>query len=460
MREKLRNGPVLLVILLAVFLPFLYSGYSELRKAETASTHLEAAEHYQAAALRLPWRADLYVLAGHHLYYAEEYLQANAMYQKAFNRNALSPDGWVAWGDVIYLSGDREGASELWARALEQPNPSEKLYSRLAQTYQENKDYSKAAQYLALYVKDHPDDASARYRLGLLLTLSTPDEALTELINASQLNPEFDPAVQTLRTALNLSELSESLSQQKVVIGRGLGLVNEWELAYVAFEEAINLDENNAEAWALFGEANHQSGSNEALTYLDRALSLDPNSIVVRGLRGLYFQRIGNHRQSLLEYQAAAQLEPDNPAWFVSIGNEFLYLGNLILALEAYQYTTVLAPENAEYWRLLAVFCGQNNTNVEDVGIPAARKAVQLQSNDPIMLDTLGWLLILDEKNNEAERKLLEALTYDPQSASVHFHLGLLYLQRDDRASALDYLLQARDLGSMEAEVLLNQEFP
>ena len=468
MRDRLRSVMILLGIFAAVSLPFIFSGYSEIREAETASAHLEAAEHYQAAAMRLPWRPDLYELAGHHLYYAEEYSLADAAYQKASKRKALSPEGWVAWGDVIYLNGDPDGAANLWAQALEQPSPSSELYSRLARTYQENRDYSKAAGYLELYVQEHLDDASAHYRLGLLLTLSNPNEALTELISASQLDPEFDPAVQTLRNALNLSSLSESLSQQKVVIGRGLGLVNEWELAQAAFDEAVKLDENNAEAWAWLGEVNQQSGNNarveqsrnEALTHLDRALSLDPNSAVVRGLRGLYFQRIGNHREALLEYQAAAMLEPENPAWFISIGEQFSKLGDLIRALESYQYTTTLEPDNAEYWRLLAAFCGQNNVNVTDVGIPAARMAVQLQPSDPQMLDVLGWLLVLDEKYNEAEKKLLEALTYDPQLASAHFHLGLLYLQRDDRTSAFDHLVQARNLGSAEAEALLSQYFP
>ena len=383
MNERLRNGLVLLVILLAVSVPFISSGYSEIKMAETASSHLDAAMHYQAAALRIPWRPDLYELAGHHFYYAEEYLQADAAYQKAFNRKALSPDGWVAWGDVIFLSGDPARAEEIWQQGLEQPNVSDNLYSRLANTYQENRDYSKAAQYLQLYVNDHPEDASAHYRLGLLLTLSKPNDALTELISASQLDPQFDPAVQTLRTALNLASVSTSPSQEKVVIGRGLGLVNEWEFAQVIFEEAVKLDENNAEAWAWLGEGNQQSGRNDALTYLDRALSLDPDSSVIRGLRGLYFQRTGNHREALIEYQAAAKLEPDNPVWYVSIGEEFSKLGDLIRALEAYQYTTTLEPDNAEYWQLLAGFCGQNNVDLRNVGIPAAQKAVLLTPKDP-----------------------------------------------------------------------------
>jgi tetratricopeptide (TPR) repeat protein len=80
----------------------------------------------------------------------------------------------------------------------------------LAEIYQSNGEFSKAAQSLQKYVPVHLNDSAAHYRLGLLLTLSDPDKALSELLSASQLDPELDPAVQTLRTTLNLASLNDS----------------------------------------------------------------------------------------------------------------------------------------------------------------------------------------------------------------------------------------------------------
>jgi tetratricopeptide (TPR) repeat protein len=460
MHNALRVGIVILIILLAVFAPVIWSGYSELRQASNASSHLESAEHYLSAAQRLLWRRDLYELAGHAYYLTREYSLADATYQKAFQYNALSPNGWVEWGDVNYLRDDHARAAEIWRQGLSQQDPSGYLYLRLARIYEANGDYSHAIEYLQKYVPDHLEDASAHYQLGLLLTLSSPNEALSHLINASQLDHEFDPAVQTLRTALNLALINNSPSDRLVIIGRGLGLVNEWELAHAAFEEAVKSDEDNAEAWAWFGEANQQTGEDEALTHLDRALDLNPNSSIVRGLRGLYFQRIGNHREALKEFQFAANLESDNPAWFVSIGESYSRLGDLIRALEAYQYATTLAPEDANYYLLLAGFCAQNDTNVGDVGVSAAQKAVQLTPEDPRALDVLGWTYLLAGRYAESERMLLLALEHDPQLASAHLHLALLYLQKEDYASMQTHLIQARDLRSSEAEALLDQYFP
>ena len=464
-RSVPRTPPRILLIvgsiLLAVFIPYMLSGYSELKQAATSQSYVDMAEHYRRAGARLPWRPDLYELSGHAFYYAKDYKQADGAYQKAFSRHALSAEGWVAWGDVNYLSENPERATEIWGQALQQPHPSDQLYSRLADIYQSKGETSKAAGYLQAYVAHHQDDAAAHYRLGLLLTLSDPGKSLSELLSAAQLNPELDPAVQSLRTALNLAAIDHSASARLVITGRGLGLVNEWALARAAFEQAVQADEKNALAWAWLGEADQQTHSTDDGTEsLDRAVSLDPNSPTVRGLRGLHFQRAGNFRQALLEFQVAAAVEPKNPAWFVSLGESYAKVGDLIKALGAYQTATSLAPEDANYWRLLAIFCGQNNVNVRDIGVPAAQKAVVLTKEDSDSLDVLGWLLLMDARYEEAKRILTQALELDPQNASAHLHLGMLYLQANDRAAAYDQLVRSRDLGNSEADMVLKQYFP
>jgi tetratricopeptide (TPR) repeat protein len=458
-RDTLRVVSFLLLLIMAVLAPVVVSGYIELKQASSAGTYSEIGNHYRSAARRLPWRADLYELAGHAYYHAEDYFRAEAVYRKAFERHALSPDGWVAWGDVFYLDNDANQAAQTWEQGLDQEQFSENLYSRLSLIYQENGDYSKAAQILQKYVSVHPEDASAHYRLGLLLTLTDPNTALSELITASQLDPQLDPAVEVLRSALNQASLSDSDSGRFVLIGRGLGLVQEWKLAQVAFDSAVEADKKNAEAWAWLGEANHQTGSDGGAE-LDRALALDPNSPIVHGLRGLYYQRLGNFRSALTEFQAAAQLDDQNPAWQVSMGETYSKLGDMFRALEAYQAATKLAPRDAAYLRLLALFCAQNNVNIASVAIPAAQKAVAFEKDSVDSLDLLGWLLMLDERYEYSEQVLNRALAVDPKNAAVHLHLGMLYLQMNDRTQAQKYFVTARDLGSADAEAILNQYFP
>src|ERR1051325_3372005 len=96
MRNLFRALPIVLLLGLAMLLPLVFSGYNELKQVPQAKTYTEAAGHYLAAARRIPWRANLYELAGTEYYYAKDYPRAKSAYQQAFQHHALSTDGWVA----------------------------------------------------------------------------------------------------------------------------------------------------------------------------------------------------------------------------------------------------------------------------------------------------------------------------------------------------------------------------
>jgi Flp pilus assembly protein TadD len=102
---------------------------------------------------------------------------------------------------------------------------------------------------------------------------------------------------------------------------------------------------------------------------------------------------------------------------------------------------------------------------LEDVGLPAAQKAVELSGEDSMALDALGWTLALLERYDEAQDILEHALSLDPGLAQAHLHLGVVAMQMEDWESARDQFQQARDLDKggpvgEQAQVLLNQYFP
>ena len=180
------------------------------------------------------------------------------------------------------------------------------MYNLLALIYRQQKNWAAERDMLEKQIQLDAGSIYSHYRLGLLLTVLEPEQALTNLMLASSLDPEFDPAVQTLRAALNLSSTQPDASQQMVTIGRALGLVQEWDLSLAAFEKAIALDAKNAEAWAWLGEAKQQTGQ-EGSVELDHALTLDSSSVIVRALRGLYWNRQEKYSQMLAEYLKAAE---------------------------------------------------------------------------------------------------------------------------------------------------------
>lgn len=454
---------IVAALLAAVISPVILMGYSYARKGEAEfaqQNYQAAADSFEQAARLLPWRDDLWEKTGIAASYSGNYSEAIIFLNRA---PALSEQGWQTKGSAYLSIGDISSGLKTYQQGL-QFYDSASLYAGLAFIYRQQKDWAAENEALKNLTRLNPADVYAHYRLGLLLTILEPEHALPELMLALSLNPEADPAVQTLRAALNVSAAQADPSQQVLTIGRALGLVREWELSIAAFENAISFNAENAEAWAWLGEAKQQLGQ-DGRAELDHAVSLNQSSVVVNALRGLYWNRQGNYPQMLAEYLQAAESEPTNPAWQASIGDAYFKNGDIISALAAYQHATELAPKDATYWRLLAVFCADNGAHVEEVGLPAALQAVELAPDDPFALDALGWAYLSSGRYANAMQALSEVVARFQNHLPAHIHLAMTYLAQGNRAAALSELNFVRAAGGdgadgLFARQLLEKYFP
>lgn len=463
LNKKLSILFVAAALVTAILVPVFYTGYSSIKRADSefsAQNYAGAAEHYQQAARLLPWRADLWEKAGISEYANKNYPIAIALLNRPSKR---TEQGWAALGNSYSNTGDISSALRVYQEGLRFYD-SASLYAGLAFIYRGQKDWPAERDALQNQLRLDASDAYSHYRLGLLLTFLAPKQAFSELTLASSLNPETDSAVQTLTAALNLSATQPDGSEQMLTVGRALGLVQEWDLSLAAFEQAIELDEENAEAWAWLGEAKQQLGQDGGVE-LDRALTLDHTSVIVRALRGLHWNRLEKYEQMRAEYALAAEFDPANPAWQASLGDAYLKLGDLASALTAYQKATELAPTDSIYWRLLAVFCAENGIHVEDVGLSAAQNAVQLAPNDPFALDALGWSYLSSGRYANAEQTLLGVIASYPNHFPAYIHLAMNHLAQGNRAAAFNQLTYLRDADAggpyaAQAEAMLKQYFP
>jgi tetratricopeptide (TPR) repeat protein len=462
LRAKLIS--ILGLILVGILSTFGY-GYYELfqaRKIARGAPQL-AMVSYEHAARLLIWRKDLWEMAGISAFDSGNYDEAIRLFSIAREQNMLSAEAWGLFGTAYWMKSEPDRALQVWQGGVEKYISNVGLYDNLAMGYHVQGDYASEQDALTTRLTLE-DNAQIRYRLGILLTLTDSRSAINQFKAASDLDPQFDPAAQTLTSALDFSSIQPDESTRLVAIGRGLGLVNEWGTALRAFEGAREADQNNPEAWAWLGEAKQQTGA-DGRAELDHALDLDPQSAIVRGLRGLYWKRQSNYSKALVEYKIAFGLEPENPAWLVAIGETYVQLGDLSSALEQYQSATAVAPGESTYWRLLATFCVQHTIQLEDVGLPAAQKAVELAADDVPALDVLGWTYMSSGRLALAEETLQMALKKEPDFASAHLHLGMTYLAQANPDVARTELERARDINpndpvSQFAEQLLKQYFP
>lgn len=470
-RRRSARPLILLAVIGLILAPSIFVGRADLHEAERAwknKNYASAAAYYEHAALLLPWRSDLWEKAGRSAFLNFEYEKAVLFLQRA---DRLSEVGWATLA-VIYRSNGQYGlAEQTIQQGIAEVGASRILYATLWETSLMESDLAgerEALEKFLPYVGElsdaDPRKSLANYRMGLFLFASDTQRALDSLREASENDAGYEPAVKTLRTSASLAALETDKARRLVILGRGLGLVNEWELAEEAFRRAVAADGENAEAWAWLGEAEQQLGR-EGRAELDKALLLGPANPIIHSLYALYWSRQGQLQRALEAYQLAAELDPENPLWQVSMAETYAGLGNLPPALEAYQRAIELAPNEANYWRLLAVFCAQYDVQTEEIGLPAARRAASLAPDDPQALDTLGWTLLLLEQPREARYHLARALNLEPGFALAHLHYGIAALQENERTAAYQHLLQARDLDaggvvSQQAQALLSQYFP
>jgi len=459
----LTHALILFALLTLILAPRPIAGYRDLGSAlrfEAAGNNAQAAAAYASAAARIPWMPSLWEKAGVKALQDGDGENAIAFFNKAVESHAISAWGWFYLGLAYQERGELSLAMNAWEQAL----PLTQAYSYLASAQRSLGNFAGSIEYWRAAIALQPGNSAAHYALGLLLMATAPGEALPELMQAAQLDPHLDPTVQGLRTALNTALLSDDRASQFLVSGQALAALGEWDLAAEAFRHATTERAGYAEAWAWLGEAQQQQGQ-DGSPEIEQALTLGPESAMVQGLYGLYLQRQGQPEAALTAFHKAAHLEPENPAWQMALGSASEQTGDLVAAYGYYFHAVELAPETTSTWRALAAFSVNNNVDVDVTGLPAARKLVGLAADDWQSYDLAGQAEFLLENYTAAETYLKKAVQMAPTQAAPALHLGLVYMQTGDRASAYSYLNLARTFdpdGSYgwQAGRLLEEYFP
>ena len=454
---------ILITLMTLILAPRPLAGSLDLKRAEgfeAAGSDWQAAQAYQAAAERLPWRPSVWEKAGIMAMQSGDVKNAIAFLNKAEERGALSEMGWLSLGTAYQANGQLSMAVNAWKNAV----PLAQANSYLASAQRSLGDFSGAIEYWHATIALDPGNTAAHYTLGLLLMATDPGEALPELMQAARLDPDLDPTIQGLRTALNTGLAADDDAAHFLVAGRALAALGEWDLAEQAFRRAIDRRPNYAEAMAWLAEAQQQQGRDGG-EEIKQALAIDPQLAMVQGLYGLYLQRQGQPEAARTAFQKAAVLEPGDAGWQMALGSACEQTGDLVAAFNYYLEAVKLAAKNPSTWRALAAFSVNNSVDLDGTGLPAAFKLIELAPDDWQSYDLTGQAEFLLEDYSSAQVYLMKAIHLAPTQAAPALHIGLVYLQTGDLPSAWSYLNLARTFdpnGSFgwQAGRLLERYFP
>ncbi len=456
---------ITILLLALIFVPALIAGYADLASAGSTSSAHDKSRYYESAAQRLPWHTNLYEAAGFAAIDAGEYERAIALFLIARQKGALTTSAQVELGRAYSFTGNDERAITEWRGLLNDGQARGSASQYLAETYHFRGQFDDEEQILHQWREFDPQNPDAQYMLGRLLFADASPEAIPLLESAALASPSLQPHVDGLVSALKAALQDPSGAGRLTVCGRTLAAIGEWSLAERTFSRAVQADPNNALAWAWLGEARQQTGSSDPVSAFERAVALSPDSAEIRTMLGLYWQRQRDWQKALAEFTVAARLEPRNAVWQMSLGDVYVRLGDLVKAFAYYQAAVDLAPGDVRTWRALALFCVENDVDVEGTGRAAALQAYALEPENAQNMDILGRALMATAQWDAAEAIFKKAMAAAPNEAAPVFHLALLYMQTDRRALAKQYLqsalaLDPRGPAGVQAAKVLARYFP
>jgi tetratricopeptide (TPR) repeat protein len=391
-----------------------------------------------------PWRADLWEQIGSLEMASGEWQNAIEAYQAARARGELSPEGQLALGNAFWNLGKREQAAALWSLLMTNGELPLSAYATIAGLYRKAGDFADSEKVLREWLRREEDHPQANYQLGLLLSLSHPQEARHYLQKAAG-DAGLVSKARALEEIIVAVSHEQDAAYRFLQIGRTLGSLEEWDIARLAFEAAVRANPGYAEAWALLGEAQQHLGQ-DGLPQLQHALELKPDSTLAQALLALYWRRHGKPQTALGYLLDAAEQEPKQAVWLVELGNTAAESGDDKTALGYFRRATEIEPQSPLVWRSLAQFCVSHGLLVREEGLPAARQLLTLTPDDPAALDLMGAILLSLEDLESSERFLQLALQRDQAFPDAHLHLGQVYLMMEQLDAAHYHLKRALEL--------------
>ncbi|HEX7555906.1 MAG TPA: tetratricopeptide repeat protein, partial [Leptolinea sp.] len=144
---------------------------------------------------------------------------------------------------------------------------------------------------------------------------------------------------------------------------------------------------------------------------------------------------------------------PDEEIWSFELGRTLAEAGRLEEAVIIYQQAVDLRPKDPAGYTAMARFSIQYEYRLEDIGLPAARTAIDLAGGNLAEdYDLLGQVLFALGKNDESDSAYSMALGNSIEYAPTWLHIGQAALSQEDSFQAKEALLKAVSLAGNSTE--------
>jgi tetratricopeptide (TPR) repeat protein len=404
----------------------------------------------------------------------KKYDEALSLLENVFSRDPEYIDGRTLESDVLLAKGDTKKAVEVLER-LDQAYPDAPLIKyQLASAYLRNNSLNQAKVALDQAISINPNYDEAILRLAEINLRSGHGETVIEPItNLLRKKPDLRSAAFVLAAAygsLDRLDDAEAVVRDQVRLApqdpqphTALGLIfrqaNRNDEARRAFEKAAQLAPDNLwlvdqlveldlvdkdfdsarqrihrqfqktpdlpAAHCLEGKILVAEGKWDlAEAELKKTLQLDPNFAGARDLLVQTYLATNKLPQAVSQLQAELSKNPNNTSALMTLAGLRERANDFAKAREAYEKALSINPNSVPALNNLANLYA-DRLNDLDKAYDLARKAHDVQGNNPAVADTFGWVLSKRGDYQQALPVLQESAAKLPDNPEVQFHLGM-----------------------------------
>jgi len=358
----------------------------------------------------------------------------------------------------------------------------------LARVHLARQEIKEAARYVDEVIKESAKDIDAHFTRGNIALVNkngaaavaefrnviseTPEflPAYIRLAEAHTMNLEYNLASDTLQNALKISPdspevmramfrldmLQKNYAKAEGTIRRVLKHNPDDPEAGIALGDIYLAQKDYSRAAAAYGDVVHkipkhpagyarlshlymaQGQWDKAGGELEKALKLDPRSDSLSASLVQIYVKQKKYGAALTLMENRLRQNPLDAFAFNMIGQIYSAQGNERKAEEAYRqamavYEKILEKQPGLWVAAndLAFLLSQYGTKPGDLNraLSLARKAYERHSDNPAVLDTLGWIYYKMGDYRHAQEMITKGLVKAPSSVMLNYHLGMVMLK-------------------------------
>ena len=264
---------------------------------------------------------------------------------------------------------------------------------------------------------------------------------LSEMVDTEILMGKPDRAVTRINKVL---EARPDHQTAHFLLGSAYMAKKDFARAEAEFEKQLAISPDNRIVYQRMAVARRAQGSLDgAIEAVQQGLEVLPgDAALLQTLSNLYIQQ-GEMEKAASAYQDALKASPDNRSLLLGLAGVRERQGQFEDAITIYEKLIQTNPENAIVVNNLAALLADHRTDEASLNkaMELARKLSA--SNQPALLDTLGWVHYRLGEYDQAASVLSGVVEQAPDVPVFRYHLGMTYYKQGDNRAAKEILSKA-----------------